>query len=152
MAKLSSFMYGMILSVGLFAILSVVLGQLFVNYAVPLTSGYNTTFAALANTTGVASIVEEQKAATLTEGSNAPKSLVGQAFDILGFWFERGFAALKGVGNSIGLFYTITDVSLNSLTQYLGFSIEPLRFMIGALIVVAITIGIILSTLVKREV
>lgn len=142
----------MIVSIGLFAILAVVFGQIFVNYGVPLTDNYNTTFRALSNMSGINKAVESQKTDVLTESGNTQSNPVGQALDLLGYWFNRGYSALKATVTVTSLFTTITDAGLNSLSQFIGIAVEPLKFIITACVVVSIAIGIILSTLVKREV
>lgn len=153
MAKVSNFMYGMIVAIGLFSILALgFFPQLFINYNVPLTSGYNKTFTTLSNYSGLNKYVETQKQNTLAETGTQKTNIIGQAFDVLGYWFERGYGALKATKDVIGLFSTIVEVSLDSLSQYLGIAVGPLKFIIISCVVVAIVIGVILSTLVKREV
>lgn len=152
MAKISNFMYGMVLSIGLFAILSLVLGQLFVNYNVALPGKYNQTISQFTNTTAISSYVKEQKTATLAEESGQKSNPLSEAFDILGYWFERGYSALKASRNIIELFTTLVDLGINSISEFIGIAAEPLKFIIISLVVVAIVIGVILSTLVKREV
>lgn len=151
MAKISNFMYAMILTIGVFAIMAGFLGQFFTNYNIALPAKYNETIDAFKNASAINVYVEQQKTDSLAEDSGQ-KSILGEAADILGFWFERGYSALKASKNIVELFTSLVGLGIESLSGFIGISAAPLKFILISLVVVAIVVGVILSTLVKREV
>jgi len=151
MAKISNFMVAMIFSMGVFTIMSIFLGNMLSNYAIVVPSEYNKTWQRYQNTTAIDNYIETQKKGTLQEEGET-KTIIDQAADILGLWFERGYKTLKAIPSILGLFEELVSAGLESISSILGIAYKPLQFMIIGSITVLIVIGILLSTLVKREV
>ena len=73
----------------------------------------------------------------------------GSLNDILGDWFEQGYNTLRAAKTS---YETVEDLSENASQDLnLGSPGVLLKTAIGIIIVVIVVLGIIISTLVKRE-
>jgi len=151
MAKASDFMYGMILSIGILAVITIFLSQLFTNYAVTIPAEHNKTLTLMSNISSVNVYVEEQKEQALSE-TEKEKTLLGNVLDILGFWFERGVKTLKLIPNILGLFSSIASAGINSASSILGIAAGPLKFIVISMATVFLIIGVIISAFLKKDV
>lgn len=151
MAKASKLMYGIIIMLTVMGVLTIFLGQFFVNYGVTIPAAQNETLNLLADSTAIDVYIEEQKQEALSE-DEPPSTLLGEALDILGFWFQRGIQTLKLIPKVLTLAETLTTSAITSASGSLGISAIPLRNMIIALLTVFIILGVIVSALLKKDI
>lgn len=151
MTKLSNFVYGMIIVIGVFAVLFSFASKTVVNYGVPVPTKYNQSFIALSNMTAIDEQTTELKEATFKEDPNATSGFFGrleEKFDILGLFFTRGYKAVMIFPRTIGVFNSMVNVILDSNVNLFGTATVSLRFMITSLVIVAM-ISVIIAVLVK---
>lgn len=151
MAKASDFMYGMIISIGIISVLTIFLSQLFTNYSISVPAEHNDTLNLMSDISSINDYVEEQKEQALSE-TEKDKTLLGEALDIIGFWFERGVKTLKLIPDILTLFETIINAGINSVSGLLGITTAALRFMAVSIVTVFIILGVIISALLKKDV
>lgn len=151
MPKLTTFMYGMIISIAVFTVLFSVGSKLIVNYNVPIPAQHNATFVAMTNMTAINEQTADLKAKALKEDVNKTTGFFGQLeerFDILGLYFQRGYKTAQIIPRTTNIFFTMVDAILDSNLNLFGIATVSLRFMIMNLVLVAI-IGVIIALLVK---
>lgn len=150
MAKLTSFMYGLILSVGLFGIMLAFLFNGAISYNKIIPSSDNKTLSALAEIQNLSSTINEQKTNALNE-ANSQRSIVSEFLDIVGFWFEKGWNTVKLMAKSVNLAGSYGALAMDSIKGTLGIAYAPLRFIVDNLIIISIIIGVLIAVLVKWE-
>lgn len=151
MTKLSNFMYGMIIVIGIFAVLFSFASKAVTNYGVPVPDKYNESFIALSNMTVIDEQTNELKETAFKEDSNSSSSFFGrleEKFDILGLFYIKGYKAVMIFPRTISIFNTMVNVILDSNVNLFGTATVSLRFIITSLVMVAI-ISVILSILTK---
>lgn len=151
MVKVSNFMYGMILTIGIFAVLFGFASKMANNYGVTVPGKYNQTFAVLSNMTPIDDTTETLKETTLTEDTNQTASFFGriqERFDISGLFFIRGLKALKVFPNTINIFSNMVDALLDNEVNLFGTATVSLRFIVVSMVIVAI-MSLIIAAIVK---
>lgn len=151
MVKASTFMYSIIIIVTVFAVLGGFISSLSLNYNVNIPAQDNKTLNILKNMTAVNVYIHNQTNTGLSE-DKTPKTWIGEALDILGLWFERGLATIKLIPNVLTFFEAMFSAAIESSSGLLGTAYQPLKFMVIGLVTVAIIMGVIVSTLLKKDV
>lgn len=151
MARLTNFAYGMIITIGVFAVLFAFASKLMLNYSVPIPAEHNETFIQLSNMTAIDEQTEDLKEIAFKENINASTSFLGrleEKFDIIGLYFTRGYKAVQIFPKTVGIFTGMVSSLLSSNAHILGIAAAALRFIIISLVIVAV-VGVIISLLVK---
>lgn len=150
MVKLSDFMYGMIITIGVFAVLFAFTSKLVVNYGVSVPSNYNKTFMALSNMTPIESQTNELKTEALQENGSSSGFFgrIQDRFDISGLFFIRGLRALNVFPKTINVFTNMVDMILDNDVNLFGTATVSIRFIVVSLVIVAL-ISVIVAALVK---
>lgn len=141
MAKVSSLIIGLIIASLVGVVVTLVMSQGAVNYG--LTSYDNTTFAAYNQ---LAAIDNDTKA--IKESAEGVSERTG-VLDVIGSFFSDGYQALKITARS----FDVMDDMSNAATQQaeLGAAGDYFRVAIGAMIIVFIFVGVLVSAIVKKD-
>lgn len=145
MPQLSSFVYGMILFVGIMAVFFGFASMTMNQYGVTVPTKYNQTFTTLSNMTAINEQTEALKVTTLDEDQNATSSKFGvftDLADIVGIYFTKGYRTAKLIPNTLGVFNDMVDASLDTNVNMYGSATLSLRFIVGSLILMFIVFGI----------
>lgn len=89
---------------------------------------------------------------TVTGIKNQIKSISAQSglLDYLGFFFNAGYKALSGAGQITSSVFIITDSSLNS-TESLGSSVDLIKQLIYASVIIIFFVGILMHAVIKSD-
>lgn len=113
----------------------------------------------ISNNTGVyfdnETIQKYNKAAELRSHANSIRAnesdmgRSGSLIDILGDWFEQGYTTLRGTTDA---YETVEEMSNDAAEDlHMGETGTILAAAIGSILIIIIIIGVIISTLTKRE-
>lgn len=148
--KISNFVYGMIISVGIFTVFFIFAADTLLNYGVTIPEQYNTTFTKLSNMSAMDDQTLAIKEATLREDANATSGFFGRLevlSDILGIYYSRGYQAVTLVPNTVDVALDMSNSVLDTNNLW-GTAGPALRFIVTSLIIVAVMF-LIISILVK---
>lgn len=151
MVKASNFIYAGLITVGVFAVLTVFWSQLFTATGVSIPAEHNATFNTLSDMQTHIERVNEIKTSANTE-SDPDQSDFEELLDVLGFYFKQGWESIKLIPKGLDLFYTMTTAGVDSASGLLGVSAGPLKTIAAALVTTALIIGVLVSTLVRKDI
>lgn len=149
--KASRFMFGVIISITILAIMGSFVSTMVINYDKELPDKFNSSLQTMKETDQISSELSVQKEKTLNEDASTEGDDGGGFFDIVGFWLSNGIRAVKSTKTSFSLFSSMMTDGLDASSEALGIAYEPLRFMIASLLIIAITF-IIMSALIKKDI
>ena len=145
MARLSDFIYGMIIVVGVmsvfFGFASITMNQ----YGVTVPDKYNETFQVLSNMTAIDDQTQAFKETTLDEDENKTSSWLGSLADkadIIGNYFSQGYRTVRLVPDTVDVFNGMVDASLDTNVNMYGSATTSLRFIVTSLALMFLVIGI----------
>lgn len=150
--KASEFMYSLILTVGIMAIMGAFFTSTFITNNVAINSTYNRTLNTMQDINKTTALILEQKQSGLIETNvTTSRNVLSEFLDVVGFWFEKGWLTVKLIPKSLELAINMFDVGLNSIASILGISYNPIRFIVIGLLTVSI-VFFILAVLIKWDV
>ena len=150
--RASDFMFSLVLTVGIMAIMGSFFTSTFITNNVAINSTYNRTLNSMQDINQTTALILEQKKDTFIETNvTTSKNIISEFLDIVGWWFEKGVLVIKLIPKSLQLAVNMLDVGLNSIASILGIAYNPIRFIIISLLTVAV-IFFILAVLVKWDV
>lgn len=145
--KASNFIIGLLLITAIFTPLFMWLSALLNNYGVDVPDKYNNTFTTLSDMSTMDSYTEEYKTSLMNE-DEPPKTLIGEAIDIVGKYFERGYKTLQLVPKTLGVFTGMVNGILDSNVNLFGTATLSLKFLATSVVAILLLFGIV-SVLVK---
>ena len=142
--KASELMFGLVLTVGIMAIIGAFFSSTFIINGVTLSPEFNNTITTMKDINSTSRLIYEQKEKALLEtNTTTSKNIVSEYLDIVGFWFEKGFVALKLIPKSMELASNMFTVGLESIGGALGIAFEPIRFIVVGLLTLAVLFFIV---------
>lgn len=145
--KPSNLVIGMLIVVAIFSPLFLGLSKLTTNYGVTIPERYNDTFTTLSDMSTMDDYTEELKSSVMNE-EEPPKTLIGEAIDILGKYFERGYKTLQLVPKTLGVFTGMVNAILDTNINLFGTATLSLRFLAISIVAMGIVFAIV-AVLVK---
>ncbi len=145
--KASNFIIALIIIAGIFTPLFSFIVEFAVNYGVSVPVQYNQTFASIQDKTGINTYTETLKESTYNE-NEPPKSVIGEAVDILGKYFERGYKTVQLIPSVISLFENMLNDILGTNNIIFGNAGAIIYFIVISIISVGFTF-LLISALIK---
>lgn len=147
--KFSTWIVAMIVVSGTVAVLGLMMSELSTNYDV--TYSDNESPEIISKMDELYNYTDDWKEDILvSEANESNQGFLTSTVDILGDLFKTGLTSLKTIGKSFDVFSTMFYSGFNQLE--LGGSGNIVRNVILASVIVIITIGIIITVLVQRQV
>ena len=148
--KASKLLYGLVISISLFGIMFIFISQLTKNYGVAVPDGFNQTFQKMTDITEVKGEIYELKNESIPT-KNPPKTLIGEAIDIIGKYFERGLKVIRIIPNTIDILKNIFTSGIDSSSNILGITTDPIKTIVILCLVIGI-VTFVISTYLKWEI
>ena len=145
--KASNFIIALIIITGCFAPLFTYLVVLTNNYGVPVPGAYNQTFQIIQNRTQINQQTAALKSSVLNEEEQS-QSFIGEALDILGKYFERGYKSAQILPQTISIFDTMAAEVTSSNNPLFGNTGNILYFIAISIVTVGI-LALLISALLK---
>jgi len=141
MAKISSFIIALLLCSGVVAIIGLFVSEMSQEYSVTYDNDSMAVYNQLQSLSNQTEQVQEG-----VEGITEKSGVI----DVIGSYFSSAYRALKITTTSFNTFDTMADQAIDDANMGAAGSI--LKTLIGAIVIIAIFVGVIISALLKKDV
>lgn len=145
--KFSTFIVGLIFVSALATVLGLMMADFSTNYDVSYDDNYSPDV--ISEIDELSNLTTSVRESTVSD-TDDPGNIISQTVDILGDLFQSGYTTLKTVFQSFTVFRTMTDSGLSKIG--LGSTESVVRTAIIASIMILLTVGVIVSALVRKNV
>lgn len=138
MARLSTFVYGIMISVAIVSIFLTASIKLMDNYNTNIPTEYNDSFTTISDFSTIEDNTQDLKESVLSESETSKIPIIGDALDVLGKYFEAGVKSARLVASYLNVFETLATETLDKNAQFLGSAYAPIKALIISLVAVLI--------------